>query len=200
MELERRTEMIAVLRKRVMAALVSIGLISLITIQTAQGDQGLAKIVTLPNLTTSSSVQSLAFNSNPLALLSQNLSSLTISDASQFALIGKLDPFVQLSKTETGAQEIGKYLAQTQYNWGSSQYQCLVRLWDGESHWNYLSRNRFSGALGIAQANPPTKMLSAGADYKTNPVTQIRWGLSYIKARYGSPCNALNSHHWNGYY
>jgi murein DD-endopeptidase MepM/ murein hydrolase activator NlpD len=67
---------------------------------------------------------------------------------------------------------------------------CLSELWEHESNWNATAVNSSSGACGIPQALPCSKMAKAGADYATNPVTQIRWGLDYIKGRYGSPCAA----------
>ena len=73
---------------------------------------------------------------------------------------------------------------------GDDQYSCLVALWDRESHWNVYSSNSSSGAYGIPQALPGEKMASAGADWATNPATQITWGLGYIADRYGDPCGA----------
>jgi hypothetical protein len=70
------------------------------------------------------------------------------------------------------------------------EYQCLFALWAKESGWNHLAQNRSSGAYGIPQALPGSKMASAGADWATNPETQIRWGLGYIEGRYGTPCGA----------
>ena len=72
------------------------------------------------------------------------------------------------------------------------------QLWTGESAWNYQAANASSGAYGIPQSLPGSKMASAGADWKTNPETQIRWGLGYIKDAYGSPCSAWNT--WNSRY
>ncbi len=76
------------------------------------------------------------------------------------------------------------------YGWGSDQWSCLDRLWQRESNWNPYAQNPSSGAYGIPQALPGSKMATAGADWRTNPATQIAWGLSYIKGRYGSPCGA----------
>ncbi len=84
-----------------------------------------------------------------------------------------------------------EYMLST-YGWGDDQFIALVSLWNKESGWNPNAHNSSSGAHGIAQALPASKMASAGADYYTNGETQIRWGLSYIKARYGSPINAWN--------
>ena len=93
-----------------------------------------------------------------------------------------------------------KRLLATRYHVTSTaQFTCLVTVWNRESHWNHKAHNRSSGAHGIPQALPGSKMRSAGADWKTNPVTQIKWGLGYIDRRYGSPCGALhhmNSHGW----
>jgi hypothetical protein len=74
--------------------------------------------------------------------------------------------------------------------WGVDQYDCLESLWDRESNWNAFAENPSSGAYGIPQSLPGDKMATAGADWQTNPVTQILWGLGYIEARYGSPCGA----------
>ncbi len=87
------------------------------------------------------------------------------------------------------------------FGWTSTaQYSCLVNLWHRESHWNHKAHNRYSGAHGIPQALPGSKMASAGADWRTNPRTQITWGLGYIKARYGTPCGAWNSFQRKGWY
>lgn len=87
------------------------------------------------------------------------------------------------------------------YGWGQDQMSCLSTLWTGESNWNHLAMNASSGAYGIPQSLPGSKMASAGADWQTNPATQIKWGLGYISERYGSPCGALGawqsrSPHW----
>lgn len=74
--------------------------------------------------------------------------------------------------------------------YGLDQMGCLDRLWSKESGWNHRARNRSSGAYGIPQALPGSKMASAGSDWATNPATQIRWGLGYIKGRYSTPCGA----------
>jgi hypothetical protein len=76
------------------------------------------------------------------------------------------------------------------YGWSSSEFSCLDQLWTRESGWNPQAANPYSGAYGIPQALPGSKMASAGADWATNPATQIRWGLGYIREMYGSPCGA----------
>lgn len=85
------------------------------------------------------------------------------------------------------------------YGWAETEMYPLIKLWERESHWNPSAHNKSSGAHGIPQALPARKMASEGSDYYTNGNTQIRWGLNYIKARYGSPSNAWahsQSHGW----
>jgi hypothetical protein len=79
------------------------------------------------------------------------------------------------------------------YGWTMSQWPSLRSLWMGESGWNYRAYNASSGATGIPQSLPGSKMASAGADWRTNPATQIRWGMSYIHSRYGTPAHAWSS-------
>ncbi len=89
------------------------------------------------------------------------------------------------------AQAIGQQLAAAR-GWGADQFACLLPLWNRESHWSVTAQNGGSGAYGIPQALPGSKMASAGADWQTNPATQITWGLGYIAARYGTPCEAYS--------
>jgi hypothetical protein len=86
------------------------------------------------------------------------------------------------------------------FGWSSSQFGCLVSLWGRESGWNTYASNPSSGAYGIPQALPGSKMASAGADWATDPATQIRWGLGYIKDLYGSPCAAWDHSEADGWY
>jgi hypothetical protein len=78
----------------------------------------------------------------------------------------------------------------SQFGWSSSQFSCLQPLWEHESGWSVTAENPTSGAYGIPQSLPASQMSSAGADWQTNAATQIRWGLTYIQGRYGSPCGA----------
>lgn len=86
------------------------------------------------------------------------------------------------------------------YGWGDDQFSCLESLWDRESGWNYQASNASSGAYGIPQALPGSKMASAGADWQTNAATQISWGLGYISGRYATPCGAWSHSESNGWY
>ena len=85
------------------------------------------------------------------------------------------------------------------YGWSSSEFGCLVSLWNLESGWNVYASNP-SGAYGIPQALPGSKMASAGPDWQSNAATQIRWGLGYIKSLYGSPCGAWSHEQASGWY
>lgn len=108
---------------------------------------------------------------------------------------------IELARTPYGAKQVATSIIRTEYKkWNASQEKCLIKLWTKESHWNYKAHNYRSGAHGIAQSFPATKMESVGLDWRTNPVTQIRWGLNYIDKRYGSPCKALYRHNVRGAY
>ncbi|OLE22836.1 MAG: hypothetical protein AUG44_23880 [Actinobacteria bacterium 13_1_20CM_3_71_11] len=87
-----------------------------------------------------------------------------------------------------------------QFGYGLDQMNCLVPMWTKESHWNEKARNPSSGAYGIAQALPASKYAAYGADYLTNPVPQIKWGINYTKAKYGSPCAAWGYWQKHGWY
>jgi len=115
------------------------------------------------------------------------------------------DPVTQVQRTGTKvtapavatpdpgtAQAIAYQMIQDR-GWGDDQYACLVSLWNHESGWRVNAANP-DGAYGIPQALPGSKMGSAGADWQTNPATQITWGLGYITGRYGTPCGAWG--HW----
>jgi hypothetical protein len=86
------------------------------------------------------------------------------------------------------------------YGWSSSEFSCLNSLWEQESGWNPYATNPSSGAYGIPQALPGSKMASAGTDWQSNAATQIRWGLGYIQATYGSPCGAWSHESSAGWY
>src|SRR5215468_1379938 len=87
-----------------------------------------------------------------------------------------------------------------QFGWSSSQFSCLQPLWEHESGWNVYASNPSTGAYGIPQALPGSKMASVGPDWQSNAATQIRWGLGYIKSLYGSPCGAWAHSQSTGWY
>lgn len=102
---------------------------------------------------------------------------------------------IQADPAPYGKQLLGEY------GWGEGEWSCLMSLWIGESDWSWDATNSSSGAYGIPQALPASKMATAGPDWKTNPVTQMQWGMDYIKTSYGTPCGAKafwdgNNPHW----
>lgn len=99
----------------------------------------------------------------------------------------------------SGAQAIALGMMPA-YGWDAGQFDCLVALWNRESGWNAGASNPSSGAHGIPQALPGSKMASAGADWATNPATQIKWGLGYVAGRYGTPCVAWQHSESVGWY
>ncbi|MDR1428307.1 MAG: ubiquitin-like domain-containing protein [Bifidobacteriaceae bacterium] len=104
-------------------------------------------------------------------------------------------PNVSVAVTAGSAKAIARDLVPQ-----DDQFKCLVALWDRESHWNTTAANKYSGAYGIPQALPGSKMASAGDDWRTNPKTQIKWGLGYIKGRYDTPCGAWSAFQSKGWY
>jgi hypothetical protein len=86
------------------------------------------------------------------------------------------------------------------YGFGQDQFTCLDSLYAGESGWDVHADNPSSSAYGIPQALPGEKMSSAGSDWANNPATQIKWGLGYIKGRYGTPCDAWGFKQGHGWY
>lgn len=101
---------------------------------------------------------------------------------------------------DPGTAKAIAYELLTARGWGQSEFDCLVALWNKESGWNHFAHNKRSGAYGIPQALPGNKMASAGADWATNPRTQIVWGLGYIQGRYGTPCGAWAKSQSSGWY
>ena len=108
-------------------------------------------------------------------------------------------PAAPISVDPGSAQGIARELAAAR-GWGDDEFSCLVQLWTKESGWRVNAENRSSGAYGIPQALPGSKMASVGDDWRTNPATQITWGLNYIGGRYGTPCGAWSSFLGKGWY
>jgi len=116
----------------------------------------------------------------------------TSSSASMMAQVASF-----VAPSPGSAQAIAYQLVRAR-GWDDSQFQCLVALWNRESGWRVNAANP-SGAYGIPQALPGSKMGAYGSDWATNPATQIKWGLSYISGSYGTPCGAWghsNSYGW----
>ena len=120
--------------------------------------------------------------------------------STQLALVSAVSRQVELARTPLGAKKVAKSILMDEYGFAEREYKCLNQLWTKESNWNYKARNKNSGAHGIPQALPATKMNVVSTDWRTNPVTQIRWGLRYISIRYETPCKALSKHKRSNYY
>lgn len=120
--------------------------------------------------------------------------------SNEIALVSAMSRSVEAARNPLGAKRIAKEMMATEYGWGEGQYKCLNRLWTKESNWNYQARNPRSGAHGIAQALPASKMEKVGTDWRTNPITQIQWGLLYVSERYDTPCAAWNKFRRSNYY
>ena len=107
---------------------------------------------------------------------------------------------VSSSATYSGdPKRIAAALMADRYGWGSDQFSCLAVLWGKESGWDVHAANP-SGAYGIPQALPGSKMSAYGADWRDNPKTQIEWGLAYINDSYGTPCGAWDTFQSKGWY
>lgn len=116
----------------------------------------------------------------------------------EVVVVGTMDP-AQVRVDPGSAKATARALA-AERGWGDAQFACLDRLWTKESNWRWNAQNASSGAYGIPQSLPGSKMASAGADWRTNPATQITWGLGYISNRYGTPCGAWAHSMQTGWY
>ncbi len=97
-------------------------------------------------------------------------------------------------------RSIARSMMAERYGWGAGEFSCLDTLWEHESGWDPHAENASSGAYGIPQALPGSKMGASGSDWQNNPVTQIEWGLAYIRQSYASPCGAWSAWQSKGWY
>jgi hypothetical protein len=112
---------------------------------------------------------------------------------------GTSSVLVNMPAPDPGTAQSIAFNLLSSYGFSSSQWGCLDDLWQRESSWIYNAENA-SGAYGIPQALPGSKMASAGPDWQTDPTTQIKWGLGYIKDTYGTPCSAWAHEEADGWY
>ena len=117
----------------------------------------------------------------------------------QVERVGTKQPQPVYTGTPSSAQQIARSMMERDYGWGSDEFSCLVQMWNNESGWRTNAYNP-SGAYGIPQALPGSKMASAGPDWQTSAATQIKWGLGYIASRYGTPCGAWGFWQAHNYY
>lgn len=120
--------------------------------------------------------------------------------SSDLALVSSISQQVEMARSIVGAKKVAQAILAQEFGMNDSQFSCLNSLWTKESHWNYKAHNPRSGAHGIAQALPADKMSVIADDWRTNPVTQIRWGLRYITMRYDTPCKAWSHFKSKRYY
>ena len=139
-------------------------------------------------------------DSKNLTVSKQSGSASLTTSISEMALVAGISAQVEMARSIIGAKKVAKSIMNTDYAWGEDEYSCLNRLWTKESHWNYKAHNYRSGAHGIPQALPAVKMEVISSDWRTNPVTQIRWGLRYIDIRYETPCQAWAKFKRSRYY
>ena len=132
-----------------------------------------------------------------VALASTPVGSMFSSD---MALVSSISLQVEMARTIIGAKKVAKAIMAEEFGFNDAQFSCLNSLWTKESHWNYKAHNYRSGAHGIAQALPAEKMSVIATDWRSNPVTQIRWGLRYITMRYDTPCRAWSHFKSRHYY
>lgn len=123
-----------------------------------------------------------------------------VIDRSEFSTSRVVASAPRAAAPDAGTVQAIAYEMVLARGWDQTQFDCLVALWNRESHWNIYAENKTSGAYGIPQALPGEKMASVAADWSTNPVTQITWGLNYIEGRYSNPCGAWTSSENRGWY
>ena len=192
--------MMTSLKKPIVVMTAALAITLLASVNTTFAQVNFAETVVIPDTPTATSILV-----DPTIPLNQNIGAIYLGsgssvDAGEMALVSLAARQVQLAKTPAGARIVAGQLVTTTYKWNAKQMSCLNTLWNGESHWNFKAHNYSSGATGIAQALPANKMDVIATDWRTNPVTQIKWGIRYIKIRYGTPCKALAKTRWSGYY
>lgn len=109
-------------------------------------------------------------------------------------------PVIPQTSNAGANRALGKSMAASMYGWSGDQWSCLNALWTRESNWRTEAHNSSSGAHGIPQSLPGSKMAKYGSDWATNPATQIKWGLAYVKGRYGTPCGGWSAFQSKGWY
>jgi resuscitation-promoting factor RpfB len=138
--------------------------------------------------------------SKTLSIVSAPKMAMSPSSSSSSSGSGGTDTdLVNMPAPDPGTAQSIAFGLLSSYGFASSQWGCLDDLWQRESGWIYNAENA-SGAYGIPQALPGSKMASAGPDWETDPTTQIKWGLGYIQSVYGTPCGAWAHEEADGWY
>lgn len=185
------------LRNRRLVILAALVIGGIASVDTTYAQTAFSREITLPDVISTSAMPTTSIEPGLI-----NLDSIKSVNAHVMALVSYQTKQVQLAETPDGAKQVAADLIAMDYpKWNTtSQVGCLNELWNGESHWNFKAHNYRSGAHGIPQALPATKMSLIATDWRTNPVTQIRWGLRYIDDRYHTPCAALRFKHARHHY
>lgn len=134
------------------------------------------------------------------ALLSKQTVAIEVTNATIKALHEQRVQELGFEPSTTDPREIARQIMANKFSWGPDQFTCYDNIIMRESKWIVSADNPHSSAYGIPQALPGRKMAAFGADWRTNPVTQIRWGLSYVHDRYGTPCGAWSFKRGHGWY
>ncbi|MGC3994011.1 MAG: hypothetical protein QM779_07900 [Propionicimonas sp.] len=134
------------------------------------------------------------------SLLAKQSSAISIGNATMKALYEQKVAELGYDPVITDPREIAREIMKNKYGWGEDQFTCYNAIIMRESKWDTYADNPYSSAYGIPQALPGSKMASFGSDWRTNPATQIRWGLDYVDQRYGTPCGAWGFKRAHGWY
>jgi hypothetical protein len=134
------------------------------------------------------------------SLLSKQTVAIEVTNATIKALHEQRVQELGYEPATTDPREIARQIMANKYSWGSDQFACYNSIIMRESKWIVSADNPHSSAYGIPQALPGKKMAAFGADWRTNPATQIRWGLDYVHDRYGTPCGAWSFKRGHGWY
>lgn len=134
------------------------------------------------------------------ALMNKQSSAIGIRTATIKALYEQKVKELGYEPSVTDPREIARQMMRNLYGWGEDQFACYDAIIMRESRWNPYADNPHSSAYGIPQALPGSRMAAFGADWRTNPATQIRWGLDYVDQRYGTPCGAWSFKRGHGWY
>lgn len=134
------------------------------------------------------------------AQLVKQTSAIAVRNATIKALYEQKVQRLGYEPSVTDPREIARQIMLNKYDWGAEQFACYDKIIMRESRWNPRADNPRSSAYGIPQALPGSRMASFGADWRTNPATQIRWGLDYVDKRYGTPCGAWSFKRSHGWY
>ena len=150
------------------------------------------------------SASSVTFTSDAAAyrahLMAAEQAAIAQHDASLEALHRQKVQAMGYEPGTTDPREIARQMMQNWYGWGSDEFACYDRIITQESRWQVNADNPRSSAYGIPQALPGRRMAAYGADWRTNPATQLAWGLNYVKSRYGTPCQAWSFKRAHGWY